>query len=55
VTLQTYQEEEILRKIRHIDHKIGVLETLIEEILHVVQPHYKPTAAIVVIPARFDK
>ena len=55
MTLLTWQELEILEKVRELDRKVDRLEHLIQEILNELKPSYQPTTAIVVIPAQFDK
>jgi tetrahydromethanopterin S-methyltransferase subunit B len=55
MTLLTWEEEEILHKVRELDRKVDRLELLLEEVLNELKPSYKPTTAIVVIPAQFDK
>jgi hypothetical protein len=51
VTLQTYEEQEILRTVRQLLRKVEVLECLVEEILEEVRPpQYKPTTRITVTP-----
>jgi hypothetical protein len=50
VTLQTHEEEEILRKIRRLDEKVEVVELLCLEILEELRPTFRPTSGIVVIP-----
>jgi tetrahydromethanopterin S-methyltransferase subunit B len=55
VTLETRFEEENLYRVRRLEEKIDRLSCLVEEILEDLKPTYKPTASIVVIPARFDK
>jgi hypothetical protein len=55
MTLLTWQELEILEKVRDLDRKVDHLARLIQEILDELKPSYKPTTAIVVIPAQFDK
>jgi hypothetical protein len=54
MTLLTWQELEILEKVRELDRKVDRLEHLIQEILNELKPSYQPTTAIVVIPAQFD-
>jgi tetrahydromethanopterin S-methyltransferase subunit B len=54
MTLLTWEEEEILHKVRELDRKVDRLELLLEEVLNELKPSYKPTTAIVVIPAQFD-
>ena len=55
MTLLTWQELEILEKVRELDRKVDHLARLIQEILDELKPSYQPTTAIVVIPAQFDK
>jgi hemerythrin superfamily protein len=50
MTLQTFEEQEILRRVRAVEHKLDRLFLLCEKILQIEQPHYRPTTAIVVIP-----
>ena len=54
MTLLTWQELEILEKVRELDRKVDRLEHLIQEILNELKPSYQPTVAVMVIPAQFD-
>ena len=46
MTLQTHEEEEILHRLRRIEHKLDALAALCEEILDDVTPVYNPTIGI---------
>jgi hypothetical protein len=53
VTLQTFEELEILEGVRKLTRKVDHLERLIHEILHDVKPKpvtYRPTSRISVTP-----
>ncbi len=51
MTLQTYEEEEILARVRRLEHMVQRIERMCEEILHDVGPEtFAPTVGIVVIP-----
>jgi hypothetical protein len=54
MTLLTWEEEEILHKVRELDRKFDQLTALVEEILEEMKPTFRPPVGIVVIPAQFD-
>jgi hypothetical protein len=55
MTLLTWEEEEILHKVRELDHKVDQLFALVQEILHEVgPPKFYPPIAITVVPAKFN-
>jgi hypothetical protein len=54
MSLQTFEDEEILARVRRLEKKVDRLFELCEEILENLEPHYRPPIAIEVIPAKFD-
>ena len=55
MTLLTWEEQDILFRVRRIESKLDRLFALCEKILGEEKPHYFPPMSIVVIPAQFDK
>ena len=55
MTLLTWEEEEILHKVRELDRKVDRLFALVQEILHETGvPKFYPPIAITVVPAAFN-
>jgi hypothetical protein len=50
MTLQTFEEEEILHRIRRIEKALDALFIMCAEILGDVQPRYQPTVSVTVTP-----
>ena len=50
MTLQTWEEEDLLRRVKRCEQILERLERICAEILEDMQPQYEPTVNVTVIP-----